>query len=89
MCTIKQHPGKFEGESCITHLAHDWMMNGFMDDTEWDNSDRPLDIFNGPFDKLSHRDTGMLCLECHNDLLSAKSVAFWQSDNGFAYSEVR
>ena len=89
MCTIKQLPGKFEGETCITHLAYEWMMNGAQDDTEWDEMDLPTEIFNGPFDNLSHCDTGMLCLECHNELLSAKSVALWQDDNGFAYSEVR
>ncbi len=88
MCTIKQHPGKFEGESCITHLAHEWMMNGAQDDTEWDEMDLPTEIFNGPFN-LSPLDTGMLCLECHNDLLKAKSVSLWEDTNGFAYSEVR
>ncbi len=87
MCTIKQLPGKFEGETCITHLAYKWVMNG-VGDTEWDEFNRPIDTFIGPFTDLSHQDTGMLCLECHNDLLRASQVVFWEDDNGFAYSEV-
>ncbi len=87
MCTIKQLPGKFEGETCITHLAYEWTMNGF-GSTEWDELGDPTDTFHGPFTDLSHRETGMLCLECRNDLLGAKRVMFWQDDNRFAYSKV-
>ena len=44
MCTVKQHPGKFEGESCITHLMHDWSMGGTLDyeDCDCENVDDDL-----------------------------------------------
>ena len=61
MCTIEQHPGKFEGETCITHLMYAWAMEGMLqdedcacepDDSE-DNMDgcgcTPVSYATGPF----------------------------------------
>lgn len=91
MCNLKSNPGKFEGESCITYLAYGWMLNSLQDDTEYSDDDNllydnPVEVFNGPFN-LSHEESGILCIECANDILQAEHIKFWQDDQGFAYSE--
>ena len=85
MCTLQQSPGKFEGETCITYLANEWSGNGMADETQDDNGTL-VDLFNGPFSPGSWQ-TGALCLECHNAILKATTITYWEDDQGFAYSE--
>jgi len=99
MCNVNHGPGKFETETCITVWAYDMMLNGFQDDTEYDENENPLDIFNGPFNEAEliawidagfgltlGGDTVGLCLECLEDMKTVAQVKFWQDSYGFAYS---
>ena len=96
MCTIQQHPGKFEGESCITHLMYAWAGDGALD--YLDDVDYVCTVMQavGPFilDDISdyQRNTNMgaenFCDECTKDFLDASRIHFWEDSNGFAYSEI-
>ena len=84
-------PGKFEGESCITPLAHYWVMNG--DGYSVEDSTDNLVRFDGPFtleEVIQWEDNEtpeeLMCQECISKLLDAKFILCGETDQGFAYS---
>lgn len=98
MCTIQQHPGKFESESCITIVAHDVVMNGLADDCETHNTDESDNCRTMAPDAIpyttNHREDIPLsiCDECVKDLQTAHQdnqlIHQWEDDNGFEYSSI-
>ena len=86
MCTTQQAPGKFEGETCITHMMYLWASEGVFDHI--DDTSHTM-VAHGPFTTQDIADTPIeLCVECVNDVLSARLIQFWEDDNGFAYSQL-
>ena|SRR3972149_4778487 len=102
MCTIKQSPGKFEGETCITHLMHTWANDGVLnyegcpcngnDDGTNECECPPVSVAFSPFTLGDVRDvkaTGVVfCDECVKDFLAASTIRYWEDSQGFAYSEI-
>ena len=86
MCAlIERHPGKFESESCITKVAYDWLIDGMADEYGSTEEGTP-DIFYGPFTDATSDNP--ICDECLAEILSAKEIRLWESNDGFVTTEV-
>ena len=84
MCTaIEQHPGKFEGEPCMTKLVDAWDLEGFADEPMDMENDEPS-VFYGPF---STRDIWAfdvpICNDCIDMIIHANEIKLFQSNDGF------
>lgn len=85
MCTkIERNPGKFEGESCITKLAWEWMMDGGANE-DGDTDEGTPSIFLGPF---SIREVSGMCEQCQDMLLHASKLELYEDSNGFVTTKV-
>ena len=85
MCTVlKTNPGKFEGQSCITQQAYDWMLDGMSSERGSTEEGTP-DVFNGPF---TLDDAAGMCRECVKDLLQADRLELYESNEGFVTVEI-
>lgn len=82
MCNMNHGPGKFEGESCITKQAYEWMLNSGEDDI----TDDGWLAFNGPFGPFDINQEN--CEECYQAIKKAKRVLLYQDTLGFCYSKV-
>ena len=91
MCqTREKHPGKFEGETCITRFAYYYV--GLGDGLEDENDSRCI-VLKGPFSyseigKYQNDMRDYICPDCWRDILNAKAIHQWEDSQGFEYSEV-
>ena len=94
MCTsIDTQPGKFEGESCITHYAYHWLLEGD-GDIESNGNGHSETLLLGPFDvasivdySLSDSVYAILCDECFRDITNATNILLTERSDGFVTSE--
>jgi len=72
-----RNPGKFEGEHFMVLYFWDMAMNGFEDEEEYDEYDRPISIFHiKAEDRKSFPSLGR-----------TEKIRLWESDQGFVMSD--
>lgn len=89
MCLIKQGPGKFEGETCVTVYADYYVMAGRGDAVgEWGNDNQKVLYAPHSRDSIEQvRDQGVdICHDCAVDILLGGTIYTWTDEQGFAYS---
>ena len=93
MCTsIDRHPGKFEGESCITSYAYHWSLEGDGDTNSAEDGTSETLIL-GPFDMASIYDYQTtwhthVCRDCYNEILLAENILLNEGSTGFVTSDL-
>lgn len=76
--SIIRSPGKFEGAPIYTPYFYDLIMNDMADNTEYDEYDNPIDLFDITDDDIAQ----------FPELKNITHIRLWQDDNGFVFCEV-
>lgn len=79
------NPGKFEGEHWSTIALWDVVMNGFQDETFYDEDDSPLDV-------IALKDEDRITLELpdlqgESNMETITHVLLWENESGFVQSD--